>query len=69
MIKAFADGQVFTVSAGEFVFQPRKVPHAYRIESEECHLLALMSPGGFFNAINITNAPARKMEIPSDMET
>jgi quercetin dioxygenase-like cupin family protein len=68
-IKIFADGQVFIVSAGESVFLPRKVPHAYLIESEECHLLALMTPGGFFNAINKMNAPARTMEIPSDMET
>ena len=29
----------------------KKGPRAYRIESEEFHLLALMSPGDFFNAI------------------
>jgi hypothetical protein len=32
-------------------------------------VLALMTPGGFLNAINKMNAPARTMEIPSDMET
>jgi quercetin dioxygenase-like cupin family protein len=68
-IKVFADGQVFTVAAGESVFLPRKMPHAYLIESDECHVLALMTPGGFLNAINKMNAPARRMEIPSDMET
>jgi quercetin dioxygenase-like cupin family protein len=68
-MKVFADGQVFTVSAGESVFLPRKAPHAYLIESAEVHLLALMTPGGFFNAINKMNAPARTMEIPSDTET
>jgi quercetin dioxygenase-like cupin family protein len=68
-IKVFADGQVFTVVAGESVFLPKKIPHAYLIQSEECHVLALMTPGGFLNAINKMNAPARTMEIPSDMET
>jgi quercetin dioxygenase-like cupin family protein len=68
-IKVFADGQVFTVAAGESVFLPKKIPHAYLIQSEECHVLALMTPGGFLNAINKMNTPARTMEIPSDMET
>jgi quercetin dioxygenase-like cupin family protein len=68
-MKVFAEGQVFTLTAGESVFLPKKVPHAYLIESNECHVLALMTPGGFMNAINRMNAPARTMEIPSDMET
>jgi quercetin dioxygenase-like cupin family protein len=68
-IRVFADGQVFTVAAGESVFLPKRKPHAYLIESDECHVLALMTPGGFLNAINKMNAPARTMEIPSDMET
>jgi quercetin dioxygenase-like cupin family protein len=68
-LKVFADAQVFTVTAGESVFLPKQLPHAYLIQSDECHLLALMTPGGFLNAINKMNAPARKLEIPSDMET
>ena len=68
-MKVFADGRVMTVTAGESVFLPRNLPHAYLIESEECHVLALMAPGGFMSAINKMNAPARSMEIPSDMET
>src|ERR1700677_2070135 len=68
-IKVFAEGQVFNVAAGESVFLPKKVPHAYLIQSDVCHVLALITPGGFLNAINKMNAPARTMEIPSDMET
>jgi quercetin dioxygenase-like cupin family protein len=68
-IKVFTDGQVFTVAAGESVFLPKKVAHAYLIQSDECHVLAMMTPGGFLNAINKMNAPARTMDIPSDMET
>jgi len=68
-IKVFVNGQVLSVAAGESVFLPKTVPHAYLIQSDECHVLALMTPGGFLNAINKMNAPARSMEIPSDMET
>ena len=41
-IMVFADGQVFTVAAGESVFLPKKVPHAYLIQSDVCHVLALI---------------------------
>ena len=68
-LKVFADGQVFTVAAGESVFLPKRLPHAYLIQSDECHVLALMTPGGFLNAINRMNAPAQTLEIPSDMDT
>ena len=68
-IRVFAEGRVLTVTAGQSVFLPKKIPHAYLIETDECHVLALMAPGGFLNAINTMNAPARTMEIPSDMET
>ena len=65
----FANGQVLTVAAGECVFLPKKVPHAYLIETDECHVLALMTPGGFLHAINKMTPPARSMHNPSDMET
>ncbi len=68
-LKIFADGKSFTVTAGESAFLPRKMPHAYLIQSDECHVLALITPGGFLNAVSKMNKPARTMEIPSDMET
>ena len=68
-LQVFADGRVFTVRPGECVFLPRQKPHAYLIRSDEAHVLALMTPGGFLDAINKMNAPARTMEIPADSET
>ena len=68
-IKVFANRQVFTLTAGQSIFMPRQQPHAYRIQSDECHVLALITPGGFLNAIHQMKAPARTMQIPSDMET
>jgi quercetin dioxygenase-like cupin family protein len=68
-IKVFAEGKAFTVAAGESVFLPKQGPHAYLIQFGECQVLALMTPGGFLNAINKMNAPARAMEIPHDAES
>ncbi|MEZ5375118.1 MAG: cupin domain-containing protein [Acidimicrobiales bacterium] len=34
------------VSAGGFVWLPRNVPHSFRVESEEVHLLEFATPGG-----------------------
>ena len=65
----FADGQVFTVAVGKSVFYPKAFPQAYLVQTYECHVLALMTSGGFLNAISKMNVPARKMEISFDMET
>jgi quercetin dioxygenase-like cupin family protein len=67
--KVFVGGQVLMVSAGECVFLPRQEPHAYLIQSDEAHVLALMTPGGFLDTIGKMNSPARTMEIPADSET
>jgi mannose-6-phosphate isomerase-like protein (cupin superfamily) len=34
-IKVFADGQVFTLAAGESVYLPKKVPQAYLSENDK----------------------------------
>ncbi len=68
-IRVFAEGQTFAVAAGDYIFLPKRKPHAYLIQSAEVHVIALMTPGGFLNAINKMNAPARTLDIPSDYET
>ena len=64
----YVDGEVFSVTAGEFVFLPRQKPHAFLIESEQTHLIAIITPGGFVDAVNKMNAPAERMEFPSDKD-
>jgi hypothetical protein len=54
------------LSAGDCVFLPLGRPHAFRIISDELHWIALITPGGFFDAVSEMNAPAERMEVPSD---
>jgi quercetin dioxygenase-like cupin family protein len=68
-MKVYVDGEVFTVKGGECVFLPRRTPHAWLITSEQVHVILLVVPGGFLDAINKMNAPAKRMEVPADGET
>ena len=58
--------EILHVKAGDCVFLPKGKPHAFLIQSPEIHMLALITPGGFMNAIKDMAAPAEKMEIPSN---
>jgi quercetin dioxygenase-like cupin family protein len=68
-LNVYVDGTVFRVSPGEFMFLPRDVPHAFLIESEEVHQLTLVAPGGFFDAVSKMNAPAERLDVPTDADT
>jgi glyoxylate utilization-related uncharacterized protein len=67
-MRFYVDGEVFTVTAGECMFLPRRKPHAFRVTSEEAHNICLVVPGGFLDAINKMNAPAERMEVPADVD-
>ena len=68
-IRVYVDGEVFRVTAGECMFLPRRRPHAWLITSEEAHMILLTVPGGFLDAINKMNAPAERMEVPTEVDT
>jgi mannose-6-phosphate isomerase-like protein (cupin superfamily) len=68
-MRFYVDGEVFTVTAGECMFLPRRTPHAFLVASEEVHMILLMVPGGFLDAINKMNTPAERMEVPTDVDT
>jgi quercetin dioxygenase-like cupin family protein len=67
-MRVYVDGAVFSATAGECVFLPRRTPHAWLITSEEIHVIALIVPGGFLGAINRMNASAERMEVPTEGE-
>lgn len=69
MMRFYAEGQVFTVTAGECMFLPRGIPHAFLIESKEIDIISLISPAGFFDAVNKMSMPAKHMGLPADAET
>ena len=68
-MRVYVDGEVFAVTAGECMFLPRRKPHAFRVTSEEAHVILLVVPGGFLDAINKMNVPAERMEVPIDVDT
>lgn len=67
-MKVYVDGEVFPVTAGDFMFLPRQKPHAFLVESEQIHVVAFLTPGGFTDAVNKMNVPAERMEIPADKD-
>ena len=68
-IKFYVDGEVFPLTAGECIFCPRRKPHAFRITSEEIHIINFITPGGFVDALNKMSAPAERMELPTTNDT
>jgi mannose-6-phosphate isomerase-like protein (cupin superfamily) len=68
-MRVYVDGEVFALTAGECMFLPNRRPHAWLITSEVVHLILLVVPGGFLDALNKMNAPAERMEVPADDET
>lgn len=65
-MKVFVDSKVLQLKAGECVFLPRQKPHAFLVTSEELHVMVLMTPGGFLDAVNKMNVPAVRMDLPTD---
>jgi mannose-6-phosphate isomerase-like protein (cupin superfamily) len=68
-MKVYVDGEVFTVTAGECMFFPRRKLHAFLVTSEQVHYIALLVPGGFLDAVNKISAPAEQMDVPTGPDT
>ena len=58
------DGRILRGAAGSFTFAPRGLPHSYRVESEECRFLALITPAGFEQWFVDTGEPAGAVALP-----
>jgi len=68
-MKAYVDREVFIVKASECMFLPRLKPHAWVITSAAINVMALITPGGFHDALLKMSAPAEQMEVPDDGDT
>jgi mannose-6-phosphate isomerase-like protein (cupin superfamily) len=68
-MRVYVGREVFPVAAGECMFLPRRKPHAFLITSEEVHMIAFVTPGGFLDTVNKMNAPEEQMEVPADVDT
>ncbi len=62
-IRFYLDGEEIVASAGEAVFLPRMVPHAFRVDTMTAKVLLLLTPGDFAHFfINLSEeAPANVM--------
>jgi quercetin dioxygenase-like cupin family protein len=65
-LTGYVGTEVFEVETGAGLFLPKGVPHAVHFKSPVVKVLVLITPGGFYSAVNEMNAPAQKMEIPAD---
>jgi uncharacterized RmlC-like cupin family protein len=54
------------VSAGDYLFGPREVPHAYVVRSERARMLVTASPGGIEQVFVSLGVPVTGSEPPTD---
>ena len=53
---------------GDFVWLPRDVPHTFRVDSDEVHLLEFITPAGFEAFHVATSEPAAAPVLPEPSE-
>ncbi len=54
------------VAAGDFLFAPRDIPHAYVVRSERARMLVTASPGGVEQVFVSLGVPVSGSEPPAD---
>jgi quercetin dioxygenase-like cupin family protein len=63
----FVGDERIDVTAGDFLFAPRDIPHAYVVRSERSRLLSTISPAGIEQLFVSLGTPAAGAEPPTDM--
>ena len=61
--------EVISASRGSFLWGPRTVPHAFRIESDTAKVLIVSTPGGFDRFFFQTGTPATARSLPPPATT
>lgn len=60
--------QTIKARPGSFLFGPKEVPHAFRVDSGPARLLFVLSPAGFEDLVREMGEPARELSIPPQPE-
>ncbi len=55
---------IIEASAGDYVFGPRDIPHAYKVGDRGCRMLFIMTPGGLEEVLRATSEPAPSRTLP-----
>jgi quercetin dioxygenase-like cupin family protein len=63
-VRLYVDDDSFELSAGDYAFGPRNVPHRYTVGVDGCRMLFLCSPGGFESLVRAMSEPARSRTLP-----
>ena len=66
VLDAYVGDACLHATAGSCVFLPKGRPHAFKIQSEQIHMLTFMTPGGFMGASASMAIPARSLAIPPE---
>lgn len=56
----------FVAGPGAWVWGPRGVPHAFKVESKRARALVLVTPGGFERMFEVGGTPASESPVPSE---
>jgi quercetin dioxygenase-like cupin family protein len=60
-----AGGQLFDLAAGDFIYLPRDVPHAFRVTgTSPVRFLGLTLPGGLMDLYDEVGVPADERRLP-----
>jgi quercetin dioxygenase-like cupin family protein len=62
-ISVFIDGELSEAAAGDVVWLPRGVPHAFRVDSETARILALSVPGTHERFFRLAGEPVDAFEL------
>jgi quercetin dioxygenase-like cupin family protein len=64
------DGRTFTAEAGDLVFLPRGIPHAFKVPADggPARALFLVTPAHFLGFIEAAGEPAHEAVMPPDQE-
>ena len=60
--------QTIEVSAGDYAFGPRGIPHRYTVGENGCRMLFICTPAGFENTVREMSVPAGARTLPPPAE-
>ena len=64
----YVGDQTLKAQPGSFLFGPKEVPHAFRVDTGPARLLFVLSPGGFEDLVREMGEPTRELSIPPPPE-
>ncbi len=64
----YVGDQTIKAKPGSFLFGPKEVPHAFKVDSGPARLLFVLSPAGFEDLVREMGEPARELSIPPQPE-